>query len=856
MNSQCNQNGIFSSNMQFLANLQFDESVFHEILPVSLEMLKNGFGNFYNTSTKICKEKTKCELRNGYRKIVFPKKLDKRNLGISISNNQVNPKNGNNLNIKASKTAVHKTHSKIKFEDKAQRCNEDSEKFTVKTNENCAKLTTECKSQMNLSDFHFDFLHTPTLLNSKKRFGLYFASTLDKTINNYKLECADFGDLLKFRKGLKEELFSKLFDQMAMKSEIKNVFFHWATECGIEIFKLPSDEIDYIFHHLSSVDIRIQVQTIVSIGIFETELNSKQFEILRSFLLHWNHNIVLATCLCLNILGYSNQTCIEKLNELITIDRNTSILKQQNDKISLTSLNLLKWASSICLCKLDQCNLQILIILTNLLFEQLDQFIPVQYPSKCSDTQMNQFGSLLNKSSYLKDKHIDSFVSCIFNLITFDLKKSNIFLNKIMFYTEIKMIIRLSRNHLQVENYLTELLNSPNWRIRLCSCWLLTVLLCNLSKDTLTRINRLLLLDWKVMLRIAALHSLEAELESKDKSLLWSNHLFIDPLLSSDKNNTFSDGRLHTSSITSKSIPQRRVERLYQLTKEGLSHDDLIRELHLALLDKFNRVREMACFIIEQQKITEEPIIFNELLKIVVNDNDDKVKLMALKALKTTSKDEDNDRKSAEIQNQLCRAVRYESDSCVRREIFHLLLWFIQTRFITCDTKEHLSDDQIDILAKTSIINEYRSLQQKTIDFNRLFNIQNDVIEHVLNNQYDYADMNNNCSNLIRQIFMPNYVEFAHDEVNQIKIRKLQCNLYYIYNLLKKFSKYDQCQQIRDELSEMTDQIFEPILREANKNAPENCFYSYHNDYDLLRLLMNEKCDDIVKICYDVIQYS
>ncbi|KAH8871297.1 Ubiquitin domain-containing 2 [Schistosoma japonicum] len=758
MNSQCNQNGIFSSNMQFLANLQFDESVFHEILPVSLEMLKNGFGNFYNTSTKICTEKTKCELRNGYRKIVFPKKLDKRNLGISISNNQVNPKNGNNLNIKASKTAVHKTHSKIKFEDKAQRCNEDSEKFTVKTNENCAKLTTECKSQMNLSDFHFDFLHTPTLLNSKKRFGLYFASTLDKTINNYKLECADFGDLLKFRKGLKEELFSKLFDQMAMKNEIKNVFFHWATECGIEILKLPSDEIDYIFHHLSSVDIKIQVQTIVSIGIFETELNSKQFEILRSFLLHWNHNIVLATCLCLNILGYSNQTCIEKLNELITIDRNTSILKQQNDKISLTSLNLLKWASSICLCKLDQCNLQILIILTNLLFEQLDQFIPVQYPSKCSDTQMNQFGSLLNKSSYLKDKHIDSFVSCIFNLITFDLKKSNIFLNKIMFYTEIKMIIRLSRNH-----------------------------------DTLTRINRLLLLDWKVMLRIAALHSLEAELESKDKSLLWSNHLFIDPLLSSDKNNTFSDGRLHTSSITSKSIPQRRVERLYQLTKE---------------------------------------------------------------ALKTTSKDEDNDRKSAEIQNQLCRAVRYESNSCVRREIFHLLLWFIQTRFITCDTKEHLSDDQIDILAKTSIINEYRSLQQKTIDFNRLFNIQNDVIEHVLNNQYDYADMNNNCSNLIRQIFMPNYVEFAHDEVNQIKIRKLQCNLYYIYNLLKKFSKYDQCQQIRDELSEMTDQIFEPILREANKNAPENCFYSYHNDYDLLRLLMNEKCDDIVKICYDVIQYS
>ncbi|KAK4470650.1 hypothetical protein MN116_006184 [Schistosoma mekongi] len=742
-------------------------------------------------------------------------------LGVGISSSQVNPKNRSYQNTKASKTAAFKTHKRIKVKDKAQRCNEDCEMFTVKTNGNHTNMTSGCKSQIKLSDFHFDFLHTPTLLNSKKQSGLCLPSTLDKTMNNHKPECEDFEDLLKFRKRLKEELFSGLFDQSAMKDEIKNVFFHWATECGIEILKLPPDEIDYILHHLSSMDVKIQLQTIVSIGIFETELSSKQFEILRSFLLHWNHNIILATCLCLNILGYSNQTCIEKLNELITIDQSTSFIKQQNDKIFLTSLDLLKWASSICLCKLDQCNLQILIILTNLLFEQLDQFIPVQYPSKCSDTQMNQFDNLFNKSLYLEDRRIDSFVSCLFNLITFDLKKSNNFLNKIMFYTEIKMIIRLSRNH-----------------------------------DTLTRINRLLLLDWKVMLRIAALHSLEIELDSKDKSLLWSNHLFIDPFLSIDKNSTFMDGGLHTSSITSKSMPHRRAERLYQLTKEGLSPDDLIKELHLALLDKFNCIREMACFIIEQHKLTNEPIIFKELLKILVNDSNEKVKLMALKALKTISNDEDNERKSAEIQNQLCRVVQYESNSCVRREIFRLLLWFIQTRFITYDTREHLSDDQIDILAKTSILNEYRSLQPKTIDFNGLFNIQNEFKEHVLNNANDYAKINNNLSNLIRQIFMPNYVKSDYNKVNQIKLRKLQCNLYYIYNLLKKFSKYDQCQQIRDELSEMTDQIFEPILCEANKNAPENCSYSYHNDSDLLRTLMDEKCNDIVKICYDVIRYS
>ncbi|VDP69005.1 unnamed protein product [Schistosoma mattheei] len=50
--------------------------------------------------------------------------------------------------------------------------------------------------------------------------------------------------------------------------------------------------------------------------------------------------------------------------------------------------------------------------------------------------------------------------------------------------------------------------------------------------------------------------------------------------------------------------------------------------------------------------------------------------------------------------------------------------------------------------------------------------------------------------------------------------------------------------------------LFDQILNEANRNATENYYYSYHNDTDLLKLLMNEKCNDIVKICYDIIQYS
>lgn len=176
-------------------------------------------------------------------------------------------------------------------------------------------------------------------------------------------------------------------------------------------------------------------------------LTGEQIAILRGFLLLNNHEIVLATCLCLNIIGYSNQTCIEKLNTLITMDQSLLCMKSSNNKISSTSLNLLKWASSICLCKLDQCNLKALDILTNLLFDQLIQFIPEQYPNKAYYTQMKEFNDSLNKSLNLEDKYMNSFVSILSNLIKFDINKSNIFLNTIIYYSEIKMILRLSKNH-------------------------------------------------------------------------------------------------------------------------------------------------------------------------------------------------------------------------------------------------------------------------------------------------------------------------------------------------------------------------------------------------------------------------
>ncbi|CAH8588210.1 unnamed protein product [Schistosoma haematobium] len=74
-----------------------------------------------------------------------------------------------------------------------------------------------------------------------------------------------------------------------------------------------------------------------------------------------------------------------------------------------------------------------------------------------------------------------------------------------------------------------------------------------------------------------------------------------------------------------------------------------------------------------------------------------------------------------------------EFNPSIRQKIFHLLLWFIQTRFIIYDTNEHLMNNEIDILAKTLIHNEYNSLNAKIIDFNELFNIQNDMIESILN---------------------------------------------------------------------------------------------------------------------------
>ncbi|CAH8587329.1 unnamed protein product [Schistosoma rodhaini] len=693
-------------------------------------------------------------------------------------------------------------------------------------------------------------------MNCKNQSDRYFVDTFDKTSKNYKSECLNFEDLLKFKKVLKKELYSDLFDQTAMKLELKNALFHWATECGIKILRFPSNEIDNVFHRLNIMDVKIQLQTIVSIGVFEVNPNSEQIAILRGFLFHNNQEIILATCLCLNIIGYSNQTCIEKLNTLIMMDQSLLLKKSSNNKVSSTSLNLLKWASSICLCKLDQCNLKALDILTDLLFDQLIEFIPEQYPNKSYYTQMKELSCSLNKSSDLEDEYMNSFVSILSNLIKFDINKSNIFLNKIIHYSEIKMILRLSRNHSQIEHYFTEFLNSPNWRIRLCSCWFLSILLCDLNKDTLTRINRLLLLDWSTMLRIAALHTLETNLKGTNVSLLWSNNLFYDPFLSNDNNSTIMNKIVHDSSITSKSISYRRAQRLYQSAMEGLTHDDLIKQLHFALMDEFSCVREMACVIIEQQNLAAEPVIFNELLKILKNDINDKVKIMAIRAMKTISGYNKDNKKSEQVQNVLCHALQSELNSYVRQKILHLLLWFIQTRFITCDTNEHLIDNEIDILAKTSILNEYNSFKPKTIDFNALFNIENEVIEHVLNYENDHVNMDKHHSNLIRKIFIPNDDIFMNNERNQIKLRKLQCNLYYLYDFLRKLLKYEDCKELQCDLSTMIEPLFQQILNEANKTAPENYFYSYDNHSNLLQSLLNEKCSDLVKICYDIIQYS
>ncbi|XP_018651843.1 hypothetical protein Smp_126820 [Schistosoma mansoni] len=737
-------------NMEFLLGLRFDESVYDEILPVSLISSQDKFWKFY-------------------------KPLNKVNAGHGFY------QKGNVAQI-----AAPKTYNKRKIHSKPKSCSQELEKFGLKANMNCKKVISKLNSQTRLSEFHFDFLNIPTLMNCKNQSDRYFVDTFDKTSKNYKSECLNFEDLLKFRKVLKEELYSDLFDQTAMKSELKNALFHWATECGIKIIRFSSNEIDNVFHRLNIMDAKIQLQTIVSIGVFEVNPSSEQIAILRGFLFHNNQEIILATCLCLNIIGYSNQTCIEKLNTLIMMDQSLLLKKSSNNKVSSTSLNLLKWASSICLCKLDQCNLKALDILTDLLFDQLIEFIPEQYPNKSYFTQMKELSCSLNKSSDLEDEYMNSFVSILSNLIKFDINKSNIFLNRIIHYSEIKMILRLSRNH-----------------------------------DTLTRINRLLLLDWSTMLRIAALHTLETNLKGTNVSLLWSNNLFHDPFLSNDNNSTIMNKIVHDSSITSKSISYRRAQRLYQSAMEGLTHDDLIKQLHFALMDEFSCVREMACVIIEQQNLAAEPVIFNELLKILKNDI--------------------NDKKSEQVQNVLCHALQSELNSYVRRKILHLLLWFIQTRFITCDTNEHLIDNEIDILAKTSILNEYNSFKPKTIDFNALFDIENEVIEHVLNYENDHVNMDKHHSNLIRKIFIPNDDIFMNNERNQIKLRKLQCNLYYLYDFLRKLLKYEDCKELQCDLSTMIEPLFQQILNKANKTAPENYFYSYDNHSNLLQSLLNEK---------------
>ncbi|VDQ04092.1 unnamed protein product [Trichobilharzia regenti] len=167
----------------------------------------------------------------------------------------------------------------------------------------------------------------------------------------------------------------------------------------------------------------------------------------------------------------------------------------------------------------------------------------------------------------------------------------------------------------------------------------------------------------------------------------------------------------------------------------------------------------MACVIIKQEKLAGESIILNELLKNVKNDVNSNVKLMALR----------------------------------------------ETRFITCDTSDHLNNHKIDLLAKESLLNEYNSLIEKSIDFNKLFDIQDDVIHYILNS-YDQSDClspsplssHKLYSNAIREAFIPNYDKSINDDrINQMKRHKFPCEFYSLYNSLKNSVKYDQCEEIR-----------------------------------------------------------
>nr|CAH8856122.1 unnamed protein product [Trichobilharzia regenti] len=742
--------------------------------------------------------------------------------------------------------------------------------LALKASKSYAKTKSITDSHIKLSGFRFDFLKIPTLVSGKKHFDQYLIQTSDEIRETHRSQqCkSDKANVQKSTVNLKKNLYDHLFDEAVMKAELKNVLFLWAKECEVEISKLPLNKIDHILNCSNTIENKVQLQAIVSIGLFESKFESIELDRLRDCLLYKGADIILAICLCLTIMGYSDPKCIEKLYELITLCQNSTKTDEAYTShsltISYTSLNLMKWAAAMCLAKLNQCNLEIINILTRPLFDQLVHFIPEQYPNNRFKIQTQESDFPIKNSADLKEKRTHSFVSNLSNMIKFDLNKRNTFLNAIVYYSEVKMVLRLSRDNSEVEDYLTELLTSPNWRIRLCSCWLLSVILCKLSKNTLTRINRLLLLDWNSMLRIAALHSLQIETNSINQSLLWCNRSFNDPFLLNNIQSYFKQEGIHKSSLTSESMPHRRAQRLYQLYKEGLPSAELVRQLHIALLDEYSCVREMACVIIKQEKLAGESIILNELLKNVKNDVNSNVKLMALRALKTLSSCNVSSPTSECIQNQLCDAVQCEMNSYIRQKLFHLLLWFIETRFITCDTSDHLNNHKIDLLAKESLLNEYNSLIEKSVDFNKLFDIQDDVIHYILNS-YDQSDClspsplssHKLYSNAIREALIPNYDKSINDDrINQMKRHKLPCEFYSLYNSLKNSVKYDQCEEIRSELSKMIEPIFSQILERASENAPENCYYSYDNDFDLLRALIDEKCKDLVKICHDIIQYS
>ncbi|CAH8548039.1 unnamed protein product [Schistosoma mattheei] len=139
-----------------------------------------------------------------------------------------------------------------------------------------------------------------------------------------------------------------------------------------------------------------------------------------------------------------------------------------------------------------------------------------------------------------------------------------------------------------------------------------------------------------------------------------------------------------------------------------------------------------------------------------------------------------------------------EFNPSIQQKIFHLLLWFIETRFIIYNTNEHLMNNEIDILAKTLILNEYNLLNAKIIDFNELFNIKNDMIEYILNYENQCVAMEKNYSNLLRKIFIPNYNMFINHKGNQMKLQKcFQCHLYYLYNFLRKSLKYENGEEIQ-----------------------------------------------------------